>query len=73
MKPFKLFQTNRYKEQCQLEVGSSFIFNGDYCVVKKMSLNSFQYSNQSNPHITYHMEYKRYLTTPSAAGRKLKL
>jgi hypothetical protein len=71
MKPYRFFQENRYKKQCRLEVGSSFIFRGDYCVVEKMLSHSFQYRNQNYPHITFHMDYGYYLTTPSAAGRKL--
>ena len=70
MKPFKFFQKNIYKDKCRLEIGSSFIFRGDYCVVTHMKVNHFTYHNQSSPHIKYHMHYGYYLTTPSAAGRQ---
>jgi hypothetical protein len=65
------FVKNKFKDRCRLEVGSSFIFSGDYCVVIKMGYNGFKYFNQSKPNADCYMEYKFYLTTPSAAGRKL--
>jgi hypothetical protein len=65
------FTKNRYRDRCRLQVGSSFIFKGDYCVVNRMMYNGFGYDNQSNPAVKYYMTYEFYLTTPSAAGRRL--
>lgn len=65
------FIKNRFKDSCQLQIGSSFIFSGDYCVVVKMGYNGFKYTNQSKPDVECYMTYQFYLTTPSAAGRQL--
>ena len=53
-------------------IGSTFIFRGDYCTVNRMFYGCFQYIVQETNQIRY-MSYKDYLTTPSAAGRKLNL
>ena len=67
---FKFFQKNIYKDKCRLQVGSTFIFSGYYCIVTKISPNHFTYIIQETG-ITGYMNYKYYLTTPSAAGRQL--
>lgn len=66
-----IFIKNRFKDKCRLGIGSSFIFSGDYCTVVGMGYNGFKYTNQSKPNADCYMEYKFYLTTPSAAGRQL--
>lgn len=70
MKPFKFFQKNIYKDKCRLQIGSSFIYRGYYCIVTKMGPNHFEFLLQEDG-FTYQMTYKTYLQTPSAAGRKL--
>jgi hypothetical protein len=70
MQPFKFFQKNRFKDKCQLEIGSTFIFRGYYCTVSRMGFNHFEYKIQENErHCVMYYDY--YLTTPSAAGRQL--
>lgn len=64
------FVKNRYKDKCRFVIGSSFIFCGYYCIVKRMLPNHFEYLVQETG-FTIAMSYKDYLTTPSAAGRKL--
>jgi hypothetical protein len=64
------FINNPYKNRCQLEIGSTFIFRGDYCTVTRMKHNLFNYSIQGT-NINGYMYYDFYLKTPSAAGRKL--
>ena len=64
------FINNPYKNRCQLEIGSTFIFRGDYCTVTRMKRNFFNYSIQGT-NINGYMYYDFYLKTPSAAGRKL--
>lgn len=61
---------NRIKNKCGLTIGSTFIYRGDYCIVKRMFYGCFQYIVQETQTINY-MGYKDYLTTPSAAGRQL--
>jgi hypothetical protein len=70
MKSFKFFQKNIYKERCRLQVGSTFIFKGQYCIVTVMKYYHFTYIVQRTNRIC-HMHYESYLTTPSAAGRQL--
>lgn len=70
MLEFKFFQKNRYKDRCQLDIGTSFIYNGYYCIVTVMHQNYFKYLVQETSTINK-MTYKDYLTTPSAAGRQL--
>lgn len=70
MKEFKFFQKNPYKDKSRLYVGMSFIYNDYYCIVTKMNGNDFEYLIQEKNKI-FCMEYDFYLTTPSAAGRKL--
>lgn len=67
---FKFFHKNRYKDGCGLDVGSSFIFKGNYCIVSRMYTNSFEYIIQGTG-VIGDMTYIFYLTTPSAVGRKL--
>lgn len=71
IKTFKFF-TNPAKNKCRLTIGSSFIFQGYYCVVTKMGYRTFSYHNQETNKICY-MTYEFYLTTQSAMGRKLNL
>lgn len=52
-----------------LQPGDNFIFKGEYCTVKRLSKNSFQYEVQGREHIKYFMSYKFYMTTPSYFGR----
>ena len=40
---FKFFQKNPYKDKCRLIVGSSFIFQGYYCIVMNMYNNDFKF------------------------------
>lgn len=67
---FKFFQRNKFKDRCRLQIGSSFIFRGYYCIVTKMCSNHFEYLMQETG-FTIAMSYKSYLETPSAAGRQL--
>jgi hypothetical protein len=67
---FKFFQKNRFKDKCRLEIGSSFILRGYYCIVTRMLPNHFEFLVQETG-FTIAMSYKDYLTTPSAAGRQL--
>lgn len=67
---FKFFHKNKYKDRCKLEVGSSFIFKGNYCIVSRMYTNSFEFIIQGTD-VIGDMSYIFYLTTPSAVGRKL--
>lgn len=59
------------RNKCFLEVGFSFIFQGDYCVINSMHSSFFKFKNHKNNRI-YSMTYGRYLETPSAAGRNVK-
>lgn len=61
---------NQYKQRCNLTIGSSFIFQGYYCIVKKMKFNVFWYFNQETNMMCY-MTYEFYTTTNSFKGRKL--
>jgi len=70
MQSFKFFQKNKYKDKCRLEIGSSFILRGYYCIVTKMFSDHFEYWIQGTEFIIA-MSYKDYLKTPSAAGRQL--
>ena len=70
MKEFKFFQKNRFKDRCRLEIGSTFIFRGYYCIVTKMYQNHFEYLIQETG-FTIAMSYEVYLTSASAAGRQL--
>ncbi len=67
---FKFFQKNTFKIKCRLEVGTSFTYQGYYCVVSRMLRNHFVYIIQEINQ-TERMSYEYYLTTPSAAGRQL--
>ena len=67
---FNFWRKNFYRDRCRLQVGSMFIYNGDYCEVLTMRLNNFVYSKQINGW-TFVMSYKDYLNTPSAKGRRL--
>ena len=70
MEEFKFFQKNRFKDRCRLQIGSSIILKGYYCTVTNIYQNGFRYLQQERG-FNYYMEYKDYLTTPSAAGRQL--
>lgn len=70
MNEFKFFRNNKYKDRCRLQVGSSFIFKGRYCIVTGMYMHHFKYIVQENNMVGY-MTYDFYLTTPSAIGRQL--
>ncbi len=52
-----------------LQPGDNFIFKGEYCTVKRLFKNSFQYEVQGREHIKYFMSYKFYITTPSYFAR----
>jgi hypothetical protein len=67
---FKGFPKNPTKEKCRLQVGSTFIFRGNYCTVTNMNYGHFTFIYQESQMIGY-MDYDYYLTTPSAAGRQL--
>jgi hypothetical protein len=67
---FKFFQKNRFRDKCRLEIGSSFIHRGYYCIVSNMYQEGFRYFVQETG-FNYYMKYEYYLTTPSAAGRQL--
>lgn len=74
---FIFFQKNTYKNgcilqknRCRLEIGSTFIFQGYYCIVSRMLQSKFIYWNQGTEMNCY-MDYQFYLSTPSAKGRKL--
>jgi hypothetical protein len=64
------FKVNPIKTKCDLQIGKSFIFKGSYCVITKLKFHHFEYHNQETNKTEY-MHYSYYLTTPSAAGRKL--
>ena len=70
MEEFKFFQKNRFKDRCRLEIGSTFIFRGYYCIVTQMCQNYFKYLVQGTGDINS-MSYEVYLTSASAAGRRL--
>lgn len=70
MLEFKFFQKNRFKDKCRLDIGTSFIYNGYYCIVTVMYQNYFKYLVQETGFVNS-MSYDKYLTTPSAAGRQL--
>ena len=70
MNEFKFFQKNRFKDKCRLEIGSTFISRGYYCIVTKMCQNYFKYLVQETGDINS-MSYEVYLTSASAAGRRL--
>ena len=67
---FKFFQRNKYKDKCRLEIGSSVIIRGRYCIVTRMWNNWFEVHTQETGY-RYNMSYENYLKTPSAAGRQL--
>ncbi len=67
---FKFFQKNRFKDKCRLQIGSSFMFQGYYCIVTNMYKDEFKFLKQETGSSCY-MSYAFYLTTPSAAGRQL--
>ena len=67
---FKFFQKNKYKDRCRLEIGSSVIIRGRYCIVTRMWNNWFELATQETGYCFY-MSYENYLKTPSAAGRQL--
>jgi hypothetical protein len=67
---FRFFHTNPYKSRCRLEIGSTFILRGYYCIVTRMFQNHFEYWVQETE-FTIAMSYKDYLRTQSAAGRQL--
>ena len=67
---YKFWRQNIYKNRCQLQVGSTFIYKGNYCEVTKMRFNYFVYKKQIDG-LTFSMDYQYYLKTPSAKGRKL--
>lgn len=67
---FKFFQKNPFRNRCRLQIGSTFICHGYYCIVTRMLQNHFEYLIQETGY-TVNMTYKDYLNTPSAAGRKL--
>jgi hypothetical protein len=70
MQPFKFFQKNPHRDRCQLDVGSTFIYRGYYSTITNMYGNGFRYTIQETG-FNYYMSYRDYLSTPSAAGRKL--
>ena len=70
MEEFKFFQKNRFKDRCRLQIGSTFISRGYYCIVTKMCQNYFKYLVQETGDIKS-MSYEVYLTSASAAGRQL--
>ena len=70
MEEFKFFQKNRFKDRCRLEIGSTFISRGYYCIVTVMYQNYFKYLVQETGFIQS-MSYEVYLTSASAAGRQL--
>ena len=70
MEEFKFFQKNRFKDRCRLEIGSTFISRGYYCIVTVMYQNYFKYLVQGTGDINS-MSYEVYLTSASAAGRRL--
>lgn len=67
---FKFFYNNPLKKRCRLEIGSSFIYRGYYCIVTIKYQNGFRYLVQETGKDWY-MKYETYLSTPSAAGRQL--
>jgi hypothetical protein len=67
---FKFFQKNKYKDRCRLQIGSSVILRGYYCIVTRMWNDWFEFTIQETG-LKGYMNYRHYLTTPSAAGRQL--
>ena len=75
LRQFKFFEKtpfikNIYKDRCRLEIGSSVIIRGRYCIVTRMWNNWFELHTQETGY-RYNMSYENYLKTPSAAGRQL--
>ena len=67
---YKFWRENFYRGRCRLQVGSTFIFKGNYCEVITMRFNYFIYRKQQDG-LTFTMSYEDYLKTPSAKARKL--
>ena len=67
---YKFWRENFYRGRCQLQVGSTFIFKGNYCEVITMRFNYFVYKKQIDG-LIFNMDYQDYLKTPSAKARKL--
>ena len=65
-----IYPKNRFKDKCRLMIGSSFIFQGYYCIVTNMYKDEFKFIKQETGIICY-MSYEFYLKTSSAAGRQL--
>lgn len=51
-----------------LDVGNTFIFKGDYCIVTKIYYNRFVYKIQ-NSEVTGYMSFDYYSTTQSFKAR----
>lgn len=59
-------------DACRLDVGSTFIFKGDYCTVTALHEKYFKYVVQGDKtNLQRIMHYWFYLTTPSAKGRQV--
>lgn len=71
MNDFKFFYKDKFKAKCRLQIGSTFIFKGYYCIVTNMYQYNFKFKQQETD-LNYYMTYKDYLDTPSAAGRRLR-
>jgi len=63
---------NRYKAQSRLQPDSTFVFKGSYCIVKRMLQDYFEYVVQETQRVRL-MTYKFYLSTPSAAGKRINI
>lgn len=55
-----------------LDIGDSFTHKGDRCVVKSVATNKRGFWFDRNG-ITGYMSFAFYMSTPSAAGRRLQL
>jgi hypothetical protein len=62
-----MIKKNHWK--INLNVGSTFIFKGNYCIVKKMWDYNFEYEIQNSP-VKGYMTYDYYITTPTFIGRQ---
>ena len=57
---FKFFQRNKFKDRCRLQIGSSVIIRGRYCIVTRMWNNWFELHTQETGYC-FNMSYENYL------------
>ena len=67
MSSFKFLTSNPYKDRCNLQVSSTFLFEGNFCTVTNMLNDGFGYINHSKPSVDCYMTYRFYLSLPSVS------